>query len=281
MPNELEIELSRIKKMLDAVRADLDTLSSAGAIHATGSIPNAGAVGTSPTESAPSVGSSRPGNVVVSQAGDCLVLTGAFAAGDLSLTMDAKVDIKTGRTINGHEIMLHRELGEVFKRTHGVSKGQVTVRYDFGAAVPDIKSLVLVAEGSRSNTFVHGQADGFDLFPSRVLRQGCSCGGTANSAAMVDLGEGKAKPLTVAFPVGFTQSLKPLIAVIEDTIGAERYLRGNIEILAFASCFWGTVACELAAKACILGCAGNPICMAACLVAEVACLLALDESKQA
>lgn len=267
MTNNFESEIGRIRESLDALRVDVERL------------------GTTQPPGGPAAGGGAPaeanrGNVVVTRAGDNLSYTGTFAAGPLALSMDAVVDAKTGRTTAGHEIMLHEELGEIFKRTHGVAQGLISVRYDFGPAVPDVNTLVLVGEASAANAFIHGQVDGHPLFPSRVTKQGCSCDGTANSAVMVDMGDGKARPLTVALPGAYTEALKPLIEAIEATVAAERYLKGNLETLAFAGCFWATVACELAAKACILGCAGNPICMAACLVAEVACLLAVDESKR-
>ncbi|MEX2228182.1 MAG: hypothetical protein WEB13_00955 [Dehalococcoidia bacterium] len=272
MSSNFESEISRVRGALDALRADVDRLGAAGA-EAIAAAAVSTPVGSGGEQA-------NRGNVVVTSAGGNLAYTGTFAAGPLSLTMDAIVDQKTGRTVAGHEIVLHQDLGEVFKRTHGVAQGLISVRYDFGPAVEGVNTLVLVGEASAANVFIHGQVDGFALFPSRVTKQGCSCDGTANSAVMVDLGDGKARPLAVAFPDAYTEALKPLMEAIATTVAAERYLRGNLESLAFSGCFWGTVACELAAKACILGCAGNPFCMAACLLAEVACLLALDESKR-
>ncbi|MEJ8560698.1 hypothetical protein QTO30_05260 [Yoonia sp. GPGPB17] len=208
----------------------------------------------------------------------------SFAAGTLTLKFEALVDHKH-RVKNSSETMSDANHGVLFSRSHQNVASQAALRYDFGDAVEGPRSLVLIGEKSPLNSFVYGQADGKELLPIRYAAPACGCHDSHEGAGMmVDLGGGEVAPVSIAFPGDYIENLQALIKVIEAEIAAERYSANNIALQAFASCFWATVACEVAAKACIVGCGatgpGVPLCIALCLAAEVACLLAVNESKE-
>lgn len=221
--------------------------------------------------------------VSVEKVEDGLQFRAKFAAGNLTLKFDALVDNKH-RVKNSFETMIDATHGELFSRSHQNVASQTALRYDFGDAVEGPRSLVLIGEKSPLNSFVYGQADGKELLPIRYAAPACGCGDHDGPAMMMDMGGGEIAPVTIAFPPDYLESLALLVEAIEKEIASERYSATNMELQAFASCFWATVACEVAAKACILGCGVSgplvPACILACLAAEVACLLAVNESKE-
>jgi hypothetical protein len=274
--NESEKELAEIKRSIENIAQELKTISQ-----------QLGSSGTkaenSTKEQAMSPTDNGQGSVKIIECDGCLQIIGTFTGGGLTLTCSSTHNTLTGVKIGGFENMIHDKHGTIFNRNERLNRQQVVFRYDFGDAVKGPRSLVLVGERGPQTRFVYGNADGLQLLPFPIpVALPCSCADSLpHKAVFADKGDGTAAAVGVEFPPDFAASLETLIKSIKETVARERWTPQSINTGAALSCFWGTVACELAAKACILGCAGNPLCMLACLAAEVACLLALDESKQA
>ena len=208
-----------------------------------------------------------------------------FKAGSLTLNFDALVDVQSGRLAVNTESMNDASHGRLFTRTMNHAPSQIIMTYDFGPSVEGAETLTFIGENTPQSRIVYGSVDGKEILPMRYDKAtGCGC---AKSAPMVMVAneDGTASPLNIKFPDAYKESLAQLIPVIENAIANERYAPESLALCAASGCFWASLACEVAAKACILGCpTTGPLvaaCIAACLAAEVACLAAVQESKTA
>lgn len=213
--------------------------------------------------------------------------TSTFKAGSLTLNFDARVEVKSGRAIVNTETMMDANLGKIFSRSLNFAPSQIIVTYEFGDAVQGIDTLTLIGENSAQSRFVYGYADGREILPMRYdkAQAHSNIGGKNSPFVMVRNEDGAAEALTIKMPKVFVENLALLIPVIEKAILSERYTPKSIGLSGSYGCFWGILACELAAKACILGCGVTgplvPACVVVCLIAEVACMMAVLESKEA
>jgi len=225
-------------------------------------------------------------NVKPSADGRLLEFTSSFTGGTLTLTYNATVNAESGVLMRGIETMTDKKHGVLFSRSMAFAKDQVFLGYEFGSAVQGVGALSFIGERTRLSSFVYGLADGNELLPLKFSNtEGqCSCEGTPKNMPMYRMDDGSFGFVSIKFPENYAANLSKLIPVVEDAIKWERYSLNNIYLRAASGCFWASLACELAAKACIVGCpATGPLvvpCIALCLAAETACLLAVNESKQ-
>lgn len=226
-------------------------------------------------------------NVKPSKDGKILEFTSSFSGGSLTLSYNTTINAENGVLIRGVETMIDKNHGKLFNRTMSFTKDQVMLGYEFGNSVRGANSLILIGERTRLNTFIYGQVDGNEILPMRISTTQPNCNCNDNDvhknlfAAIME--DGILAPVSIKFPDDYAANLKKLIPIVEKAIKLERYSSDNIHLRASSGCFWATLACELAAKACILSCpATGPLvvaCIVACLAAEVACLAAVNESK--
>jgi len=205
-----------------------------------------------------------------------LFLEADFEVGDLKHKIKAAWDLDKDAPISLEETLdTHKE--NVFKMVLGFDGSAVAQHYSFGPAIRGAKQLSLLAEGPRGIHYVSGSVDGKPLVPIKIRGNPCLsspelpsevlCLKTPTECEVVNI-ELRSRELNTEFG--------ELAQVMSREISL--YLSGPEVVLvsAFGVCFWGNLACELAAKACIGATSGIGIVV--CLLLQVACHQAVLES---
>lgn len=229
----------------------------------------------------------------VTQTGRDVRFLASCGADPLRLTIDATTDALSGRMLHQLTTLRHEQHGEIFRQGDQFSPNQVVSRTTFGPSTKGCRLLALIAEGSASNVFVYGFADGRELLPSRFSRLDRWLAAEPNHdspRALFYVGDDeRVARVELSFPERFDEELRALDEAFGQLRAGYHYASpvngGGWEYkLDLTSCFWSNVSIHFGLGACLLGCATatGPLalaCGAACLAAAAAAKQSVNMSK--